>query len=602
MLLILAAVAINLTIGDNGILTRAEQAAEEMRIQSVKEKLELAKGPAIIEGKGHINPDRYFEIIEEEGIIGSKENDVINKGDGTYEVTTVEGYVFLITLQPSIDDVRDLEIEYIGKTEGPRIVKIEITNITTNSVTVKVETKNAEDGTYTYSYKKASEGEDNWKEVEKSKNNTGTIGGLEQRETYDIRVEIEKDGKSAIRKISVNMEELPEGTITFTNLEWIGDGTAKVVINNSLEGIQLQYQINGTEADKWINTTSGAIIEGLTYPSTVYGRLWDGTNESEHVIITIEDKNEPTISNIETSNITANSVTVTVTAVDNESGLATNGTYEYYLNSESTPKKTTTENSYTYTGLASETNYTLRVVVRDKAGLTKEASTTVTTSYPTVDSTLKEGNFVYYVDGKGITRKCAVLYGPGSAYGIQIITMDTVEDVTIGDSYDTSTATISQYNRLISTLNVRASSYTNHTYSTSARCVGSVPNNSYSESGMYKNSERWFSDYNGKLKGPDNNYVTDLNQMKALSISGIGESYWFASRCNKVDSDKIYFGNYHSTTNGGAVEAYWCSADNEHHFSYSSRTDRLRPVFTLKSGIRITGGDGSEVSPYTLGV
>ena len=36
---------------------------------------------------------------------------------------------------------------------------------------------------------------------------------------------------------------------------------------------------------------------------------------------------------------------------------------------------------------------------------------------------------------------------------------------------------------------------------------------------------------------------------------------------------------------------------------YSAAGTRgFRPVFTLKSGLKITGGEGTETSPYTLGV
>ena len=33
-----------------------------------------------------------------------------------------------------------------------------------------------------------------------------------------------------------------------------------------------------------------------------------------------------------------------------------------------------------------------------------------------------------------------------------------------------------------------------------------------------------------------------------------------------------------------------------------SRTYGLRPVFTLNEGLKVTGGNGEETSPYTLGI
>ena len=72
----------------------------------------------------------------------------------TYEVTTTSGYIFKITLVPSKDNVEDIQIEHIGKVDGPRIRDLKVKNKTTNSITVEVETANAEGATYTYYYKK----------------------------------------------------------------------------------------------------------------------------------------------------------------------------------------------------------------------------------------------------------------------------------------------------------------------------------------------------------------------------------------------------------------------------------------------------------------
>ena len=37
-----------------------------------------------------------------------------------------------------------------------------------------------------------------------------------------------------------NPPQIPTGTITFTNMQWVGDGTAKTTINTSEEGYQVQ--------------------------------------------------------------------------------------------------------------------------------------------------------------------------------------------------------------------------------------------------------------------------------------------------------------------------------------------------------------------------
>ena len=88
ILIILAAISLNGLFGENGLITRTKEAAEMSEISNIQEQLEIAKGQAYIEGKGHIDPDRYFEIIEEEGIIRDKDEDVKKIEEEVYEITT----------------------------------------------------------------------------------------------------------------------------------------------------------------------------------------------------------------------------------------------------------------------------------------------------------------------------------------------------------------------------------------------------------------------------------------------------------------------------------------------------------------------------------
>ena len=90
ILIILATISINAMFGENGLITSAQKAVEMQKISSVKERLEMAQGQAYIEGEGHIDADRYFEILEEEGIIVDKETDVVEIEEGVYEITTEE--------------------------------------------------------------------------------------------------------------------------------------------------------------------------------------------------------------------------------------------------------------------------------------------------------------------------------------------------------------------------------------------------------------------------------------------------------------------------------------------------------------------------------
>ena len=219
--------------------------------------------------------------------------------------------------------------------------------------------------------------------------------------------------------------EIPNGTIEFEEVQWVGDGTATVVVNTSSTGYRLQYQVNSTEGI-WQETENGQPIPNLKHGDKIFARLYDEETEteSEHVIKDILDETPPEV-NISTSNLTYNSVTLNVTASDGQSGLADTETYAYYLGD--VQQVTNTTKSHNYTGLNAQTQYTLKVVVKDRAGKTTEKSTTITTNaVPTVATTLKAGDYVYYLDGTGVTRKCAVLYDNSSGFGVQIIPLETV--------------------------------------------------------------------------------------------------------------------------------------------------------------------------------
>ena len=391
VLLILAGITISLVFGSNGVIKKAQEANENTKIAQVREQLELAKGPEYIEGNGKYNPDSYFERIETEGIIGNKDTDVIDNGDGTYEVTTTSGYIFKITLVPSKDNVEDIQIEHIGKVDGPRIRNLKVTNKTTNSITVEVETANAEGATYTYYYKK--DGEVNWKKAEEIKEKTYTFSGLESNVIYNIKVRVEKDGKAVEKEVSTITGELPEGAVQFSPVEW-KNGQASTTITTSETGYTLQYQIGEITEGSWTNTTSGSVIGNLQHGQIVYGRLFDGTNGSKTVNIDIKDIKAPIVT-VNRGTITHDSITVNVQAIDNESGLQANGTYKYYLNG--IEKETSENNVYTFSGLAEGTTYTIKVETFDKAGNKGSQTINGTTITRNVQNTLKEGNYVNYI-------------------------------------------------------------------------------------------------------------------------------------------------------------------------------------------------------------
>ena len=217
---------------------------------------------------------------------------------------------------------------------------------------------------------------------------------------------------------------------------------------------------------------------------------------------------------------------------------------------------------------------------------------------PTAEDTLKAGDYVTYPSAQG-DIECRVLYDSTSEYGVQLITSACVgNDVTLGDS--DFTTSMNSYNNAISTLNNAAGAYNNSDYST-ARCVGSNPTTPSAEAGYYTFTE-FSSSYSGKLKDTDTNYETDYNQMEALEINNIADAYWLASR--GVNSISFYsdFGVGYVGTSGRVDYDALCGVFSNGDAYADNYSYGLRPVFTLKSGIKVTGGNGESGTPYTLGL
>ena len=84
-------------------------------------------------------------------------------------------------------------------------------------------------------------------------------------------------------------------------------------------------------------------------------------------------------------------------------------------------------------------------------------------------------------------------------------------------------------------------------------------------------------------------------------IHNIGKDYWLASRIvSAFSSDSGFYVRYVGTS-GDLYSNTLCFVYSDGRtYGYSSNGGGLRLVFRLKSGIKVTGGDGSEGNPYTL--
>ena len=206
MLLILAGITLTYVMGDNSVFNRASEAKLKTDIANWKEKLELAKGPVIIDGLGVFEPDKYFEYIQEQGIIEDKETDVVDNEDGTYDVTTKPGYIFQVELMPTKEKPVDIEIEYIGQAGKvmPIIKRIE-TSSTQNSITAKAIITRLGNGTVTYYYKPAEAEDSQYQEITNVNTEIGATQktGITAGEKYTIKVVAKNEAGEATKTVEI---------------------------------------------------------------------------------------------------------------------------------------------------------------------------------------------------------------------------------------------------------------------------------------------------------------------------------------------------------------------------------------------------------------
>ena len=392
--------------------------------------------------------------------------------------------------------------------------------------------------------------------------------------------------------------------------------TVEIQLNKEIEGFTLQYS---RDANKWDNYKEGEKIL-YTENGTIHARLINALEEfggtASQPIDKIDKKAPKAVIALNPSTVeTGNPITATVTQSD-EGGSGVNIT-KCKWGYTTTDTKTLGENPNSYTGgyfkagqteiklnITTPGTYYLHILTVDNAGNPKETiSNVITIKKPPTVEDLKNGDIVNYVAKNGSTIKCKVLWDANSTYGqngVQIISMGSIETVSIGSSTTYWSGSANTMNNSIATLNSKASTYMNSTFSNSARCVGSKPDNP-----SYENTARWPTGYTGDtvLRGVDENYTADGNQLIQLGIDKIGTGYWLASRGESVSGNQRSIGVrwYDGSSlkvNTGGFSTTGSNMMMSNGTMWSGPTHGFRPVFTLRPEIKIVDNEGS----YTLSV
>ena len=429
VLLILAGITIGTIFNDNGIIKKAQEAANATEEAAKNDQAAinglLNEMDSIINGIGGGNVP----------VIGSINGKITwSTGSATLTLTTdVEG----VTIQyrknsesnwtnytsavPSLlhgdkvyaRGIKDGETvinekEFkIQDTIAPTVT-IANTSSTTNSISVTATATDNEAGMgsspqYTFYIKKTTEVDSTYTQIGSSASTSVTKGELEQNTSYTIKVEVadvagnkgQATKEITTGKIADAGEGLTNGAIIASSPVW-SNGTASITLSTS-SGLTIQYQKGGISGS-W---TTGTNVTGLHHRDTVFARLTDGRNYGGEASITILDTVAPqtaTISLSGTSATTEGSITATVTLKDNESGVNAISSRWIY----NTTSGAIGENESSYTGgsfssgqtiqLKATTagTYYLHVLTVDNAGNKKE---TISSAVTVEAALVADGNY-----------------------------------------------------------------------------------------------------------------------------------------------------------------------------------------------------------------
>lgn len=397
--------------------------------------------------------------------------------------------------------------------------------------------------------------------------------------------------------------------------------TAKDKTNLENERERLELIKTSVAIDHNGKITVDQYIDQLVIQNIIVGEIEDGDDGSKNIVtdngysVNIAPKSDEDIcitieGEVAKLKVFIKQLTLTINSdnikVDVQVKRGDGAIYQYYYKTDKTDYKLageTTETSYTIENLEPD-SYTIKVVAINPNGSTFKEE--VGTIKQMTTQEIGQGNYIN-IESNNQTIKCMVLWDANSTYGqngIHVVAMDTIEQVQFripqGSVIDALDKNWNFYLNAIQILNDKARSYSNPSFCTDARSIGSVPNNPYS-----KNTN---TGYVGQQLG-DENYILDYNKMKELGIDNIKKNYWLASRYSLVGTweyASVRFINSEGSLRGdkNAPHAerifYWETG------SWHSAVDKdtgltcgLRPVFILKSDVKVRGSGTSEM-PYYL--
>lgn len=441
VMLILAGIALRLSIGDNGIIGITSNTVDQYTNASDQEQESL---------NGFV--DEFNEIINGGGTGdgGSGDEDITitekptinianwNTTGGIVEISTQSGYTTQYRIgktdswkeytgQVNVDNGDTIYARYsstegvsqavskiVEDTNGPEVT---ISNLTVNGgeITITATAQDHEMGmptppTYNYYIKPHSE--TYYESVGHNTTGEFTFTDLKSNSSYDIRVSTidlaGNQGSTTTNSQTGSTVEIPDlvpGSNIYFDLNPSTPTKGNVNVTIRVPGLEeplyIEYSKDGSN---WYKYTSP--VE-MTDNGKVYAKVTDGTETSNvvYVDITNIDRKDPDVSVDVQYPTGSDSITVVVTPNDPSDN---NFKYDYYIKEngqgdDQYKKDEGTDKTHTFEGLGQDKNYDIKVVVTDEAGntTTKEITGVVTGKVP---SGLEDGNIEIIPDPTNPTK------------------------------------------------------------------------------------------------------------------------------------------------------------------------------------------------------
>ena len=221
-----------------------------------------------------------------------------------------------------------------------------------------------------YGYSLSEDGEYTWQ-------TSSDLTDLTAGTTYYVKTKVTNNAGKTVESVATVYQAEAIGSCSVTPLTSGWAVSKDVQITGSQTGTQLQYQIGGTDDDKW-NDIENNGTKNITENTTVYCRLWDGktaggtgNGEVNNIDTTAPTDTAPTVEQSATDRRT---LIITNNQIDNESDL--DSTTLLYGYSTSSNGEYTWQSSSTFGNLTAGQTYYFKTKVSNNAGLEKESNYT----------------------------------------------------------------------------------------------------------------------------------------------------------------------------------------------------------------------------------